>query len=247
MKVKVKKGIATIENWSLCATSTIMNNLVALDLITMDIAENPNLKFDISKMGRREVTSKIIMGNIYGKKGWQPGTFVKTACILKIENGIAQTIGGRKYRLGNMHPDYAMFVDFVNKNKPVLFNYVFATDMISNKDEVFVSGNVYINGDVTYLKGKVEKQNFDTHTITVDGVEYFVNWLSMNERLRKRFNPFAKTHILNKIPINVDAENETFAGEIMYGKELDLFGSEWDIDLELNKELFDAPKKLKFK
>ena len=69
----------------------------------------------------------------------------------------------------------------------------------------------------------------------------------MNEKLRKRFNPFAKTHILNNIPINVDVENEAFAGDSIYGKELDLFCSEWDIDLLKNKELYDAPKSLKFK
>ena len=146
-----------------------------------------------------------------------------------------------------MHPDYAMFVNFVNKNKPVLFNYVFATDFICNKDEVYVSGNIYINGDISYISGKVEKQDFEKHTITIDGVEYFVNWMSMNEKLRKRFNPFAKTHILNNIPINVDVENEAFAGDSIYGKELDLFCSEWDIDLLKNKELYDAPKSLKFK
>ena len=247
MKVKVKRKMATIDNWCLCATSKLMNTNAALDMITMEISENPNLKFDMVKIGETEVTSKIIMGNIYGKPGWKAGTFVKTACVLKIENGIAITNGGRKYRLGKMHPDYAMFVNFVNKNKPVLFNYVFATDFICNKDEVYVSGNIYINGDISYISGKVEKQDFEKHTITIDGVEYFVNWMSMNEKLRKRFNPFAKTHILNNIPINVDVENEAFAGDRIYGKELDLFCSEWDIDLLKNKELYDAPKSLKFK
>ena len=247
MKVKVGKRIATIENWTLCATSKLMNNNVALDMITMEIAENPNLKFDMIKFNERNVTSKIIMGEIYGKTNCKPGTFVKTGCILKIENGFAITNGGRRYRLGKMHPDYAMFVDFVSNNKPVLFNYVFATDFIRNNDEVYVSANIYINGDVSYISGRVEKQDFEKHTITIDGTEYFVNWMSMNECLRKRFNPMANTHVLNRIPINVDVENETFAGDNIFGKEIDLFGSEWDIDLLNNYELFEAPKSLKFK
>ena len=33
---------------------------------------------------------------------------------------------------------------------------------------------------------ELEKQDFEKHTITIDGVEYFVNWMSMNEKLRKR-------------------------------------------------------------
>ena len=243
MKIKVKNGIATIENWSLCATSKFMNTNVSMDMITMDIAENPNLKFDTVRMGNNEVTSKIIMGNIMGR----PGSFMRTACIQKIENGIAITTSGKCYRLGKMHPDYAMFVDFVNKNKPVLFNYVFAIDFIDGKDEIHVSGNVFVNGDINYITGIVEKQNFEKHTITVDGVEYFVNWMSMNEKLRKRFNPLPRTHILNKIPINVDVENEAFAGDEIYGKEIDLFSSEWDIDIHQNKELFDSPKRIKFK
>ena len=51
MKIKVKNGIATIENWRLCATSKFMNTNVSMDMITMDIAENPNLKFDTVRMG----------------------------------------------------------------------------------------------------------------------------------------------------------------------------------------------------
>lgn len=247
MKVKARKRIATIENWSLCATTSLKNTAVALDMITMEMSENPNLKFGVSKMDDKEVPAKVIIGNIYGNPGWEPGTFLRTACILKIENGIATTTGGKKYRLGKMHPDYAMFVDFVNKNKPVLFNYVFASDLLSNKEEIYVSGNIYVDGDIKYISGEVKKQDFERHTITIDGVEYFVNWMSMNEKMRKRFNPFAKTYVMNKFPINVDVENETFAGDNIFGKEIDLFGSEWDIDLLNNYELFEAPKSLKFK
>lgn len=246
MKVKVGKRIATIENWTLCATTSLMNKAVFLDMITMEMTENPNLKFNIS-MGTDDVASKVIMGNLYNKPGMSPGCFVKTACIVSVKNGIATTIGGEKYHLGKMHPDYKMFVDCVNDNRPVLFNYVFGSDLLSSNGEIYVSGNVYVDGDIKYIVGEVEKQDFEKHSITVDGIEYFVNWMSMNEKLRKRFNPNPKSHVLNNIPINVDVENETFAGDSIYGKELNLFESEWDIDFMRHSKLFDAPKKLKFK
>lgn len=247
MNIKVKKKMPTIENWVLCATTSMMNIAVSLDMITIEMIKNPNLKFDTFKCRDDEVVSMNIIGNVYNAIHYNNGTFLKTACIEKIENGIATTTAGRKYRLGKMHPDYKMFVNCINTNKPVLFNYVFGTDWLSDKNKVFVSGNIYVDGDIKYIAGEVEKQNFENHTIVIDGVEYFVNWMSMNERMRKRYNPFPKSNLLNNIPIYVDVENETFAGEIFYGKEINLFETDWDIDLMRNRALFEAPKRLKFK
>ena len=71
MKVKVKRKMATIDNWCLCATSKLMNTNAALDMITMEISENPNLKFDMVKIGETEVTitlrQLLVLENQVGK------------------------------------------------------------------------------------------------------------------------------------------------------------------------------------
>lgn len=55
-----------------------------------------------------ELQTFKIIGKVYGHEHFEDGTFVTTSAILKIEEGIAFTASGSKYKLGKVHPEYLL-------------------------------------------------------------------------------------------------------------------------------------------
>ena len=81
MKVKVGKRIATIENWTLCATSKLKNNNVALDMITMEIAENPEKADKLNDMKIGDFDPYLVTAGIP-----DPDLIVRTSGESRISN-----------------------------------------------------------------------------------------------------------------------------------------------------------------
>lgn len=222
----MEKRIATMRNWMLVAVySSPSHRPMFLDMITESMIKNKNLKFCCEKD-----SSIVLIGDVYGREGWTDGLRLKTSAVVSVEEGIVTTLSGSKYKLGKMNPDYEMFVRYVEANKPVLYNFVIGENLSYPGYGKWISGNVYVDGDVKFIKSVVMEQDFKKHTVTIDGIEYFVNWLSTNLEFRARLNP------------RVKVRERIFADDPIFGLEIDALRTYWDADFEIDETLFNLPK-----
>ena len=58
-----------------------------------------------------EMRSKMLVGNVYGYPGRPEGERVKTSPISEVDGRLVVTSSGHRYRLGEVDPLYAMWLD----------------------------------------------------------------------------------------------------------------------------------------
>lgn len=196
-------------------------------LITDSMIHNPNLTLPF---GKDENGEKYLFRDIVGRIGNERRKFKG---VQRFENGIVQTSSGERFQVQekNAHPDYAWFDMLVNRNMPILYNYVFGR---SWDGRTFVAGNMYEDGEVSTIFAEVAEQNFENfYLVLKNGKIVFVNWLSIS--LPMEYNLRHKILHGNK---KVFYNEKTFLDRRC---QIDIFATDCDFDPIENKDVFDFP------
>lgn len=196
-------------------------------LITESMVLNSNLNLPFCK---NDNGAKYLHRDMVGKIG---NKRKKLKGIQNFEDGIVKTSTGEKFQVleKNVHPDYAWFEMLVNRNMPILYNYVFGR---SWDNRTFVAGNMYEDGEISTIFAEVAEQNFENfYLVLKNGKIVFVNWLSIS--LPMEYNLRHKIlHGNRKVIYN----EKTFLDRKC---QIDIFATDCDFNPVENKEVFDFP------
>lgn len=124
----------------------------------------------------------IAMGDAYNRPNFAPGEPVITSLIAEFSDNQIRTRSGTVYHLGEMHPDYAAFVEAAEKY-PVIDNWSLGTATISEDPNapkgVYIKGQLRGDSNDTRLVKRIIEQNGTTITCH-DGTKYCVDWCAVN-------------------------------------------------------------------